>query len=1063
MNRIIAWFAANDVAANLLLGVVLVAGLMTLPTIKQEIFPEAETDLVTVSVPYPGASPSEIEQTINVRIEEKVAGLEGLKRITSTAAEGMGAVTIQAIEGADVRVLLDDVKAQVDSIDTFPEEAEEATVAQVTFRNRVISVAISGNADERTLKRIAEQVRDDLGALPEVSLVTLVGARPYEISVEVSEPVLRRYGLSFSEVADVVRRSSLDLPGGSVRTEGGEILLRAKGQAYAARDFARLVVRARPDGTRLLLGDVAEIRDGFAETDQGVRFDGNTGVLLDVFRVGDQSALTISSAVSAYVESVRPRMPEGIALTTWNDQASILRDRIHTLLVNGLQGLALVFITLAVFLQVRLAFWVAFSIPLALLGAIWMMPTLDVSINLLSLFCFIMVLGIIVDDGTIVAENIYRKKEEGLTGYEAAVQGTSEVSMPVIFGVLTTCAAFLPMLGLPGITGKIMRVFPMTVVPALVFSLIESQLALPAHLKHVLAKSSRFSGPVSRVWERVQEAASNGLAHVVNGYYSPFLNRCLHWRYVTVAAAIGVFVMTGGAIVGGWVSLRWFPDAEADNVVALLTMPRGTTREATQKVLSQLEASATQLRTELESENRSDGPPILHVLASVGEQPFRAAQRVNAGQAAGGESGAHLGEVNIQLAPSAKREFDSMEVARRWRELTGQVPDAVELLYTANLFQSGPAISVQLASSHIDHLGEAAARIKERLAAYPGVYGVADSFRPGKEELVFAIRPAGEALGLTLADLARQVRQGFYGEEAQRVARGREDVKVMVRYPEEGRRTLATLEDMRIRTPSGDEVPLHTVATVTPGRGYALIQRSDRQRIVEVTAEVDPRFGNSNEIVANLKKVVLGSVVDDYQGMSYGFEGEQREQSEAVGGMLRGLGISLILIYALLAMPLGSYIQPFIVMSAIPFGMVGAVVAHGMLGMSMSFLSIFGMVALAGVAVNDSLVLVDYIRRQKLEGVGTLDAVRAAGPARFRAVLLTSLTTFAGLTPILLEQSLQAQFLKPMAVSLGFGVMFSTMVTLVLVPALYLVNDDVLQLVQRLKKTPSPQAALAPE
>jgi multidrug efflux pump subunit AcrB len=1043
VKRVVAWFAANGVAANLVVAMIFVGGLLTLPNVRQEIFPEFDTDLVTVEVVYPGASPEEIEETINIRVEEKISGLEGVKKISSTAVENVGAVKVQAQTGTDPRDLLDDVKARVDSIDTFPEEAEEPVVSEVALRYHVISVAISGDTDERTLKRLADQVRDELSALPEISQVELVGARPYEIAIEVSEEEMRRYGLTFDEVAQTVRQASLDLPGGSVREESGEILLRTKGQAYLGHEFERLVLRTRADGSRLLLGSVAKVRDAFAETDQGARFDGHPSVLLDVFRVGQQSALGISEAVQQYTAKAALRMPPGIRIETWNDEAAILRSRIQTLVNDGIQGLLLVFINLALFLQMRLALWVTFSIPMSVLGTIWLMPTLDVSINLLSLFCFIMVLGIVVDDATVIAENVYKKKEQGLRGLDAVIKGSTELAVPVIFGVLTTCAAFLPMAYLPGATGKIMRVFPLTVIPALLFSLVDSQLCLPSHLRHVMDHVEKPAKGIALRWKRVQDACNNGLQRFIDRVYRPTLERALEWRYATAAGAFSVVMMTIASVAGGWVGMTWFPEAEADNVVALLTMPQGTPKEATAEVLSRLEASAAVLRGQLERESPTEGGPYRHILTSVGEQPYRAAQRQHAGLGLGsGGGGAHLGEVNIQLASAEERRFDSNEVARRWRELTGPVPDAIELLYTASLFNPGPPISIQFASSRMEDLREASSRLKATLEGYPGVYGVTDSFRPGKQEMRIAIRPEGEALGLSLADLARQVRQGFYGEEVQRVARGREDIKVMVRYPEDRRRSIATLEDMRVRTPSGAEVPFSTVARVEHGRGFAIIERADRRRVVTVSAEVDAGVGNANRIVADLQKTMLPQLVSDYQGLTWDFEGEQREQREALSSMLAGLGVSLVMIFGLMAIPLKSYIHPLMVMSAIPFGLVGAVFAHWLFGRDLSFLSMFGIVALVGVIVNDCLVLVDYINERREEGQPVRDVVRAAGPARFRAIFLTSSTTFIGLVPIVTERSLQAQFLVPMAISLGFGSVAATFISLVLVPCLYLIVED---------------------
>ena len=1044
MKGIIAWFADNGVAANLLMWVMIIGGLVAAPHIPQEVFPEFDTDRIIVSVPYPGAAPSEVEVSINQRIEERIGGVEGVKRVTSTAAEGNGAVTIEALAGTDVRALLDDIKAQVDAIDTFPEEAEEPLVQELILRRHVLSVAVAGHTDEFTLKRLAERVRNDLATLPGITQVELANARPYEISIEVAETVLRRYGLSFDEVADAVRNSSLDLPGGSVKTAAGEILLRTEGQAYQGPEFERIPLRTRADGTRLYLSDVATVVDGFADSDQSSRFDGKPSILVQVFRVGQQSALGVSSTVREYVAGAGRRLPEGITLTVWRDRSQVLRDRLATLRRAGLQGLVLVFLSLALFLRFRLALWVVLGIPLSFLGTLCLMPWLGLSINVLSLFSFILVLGIVVDDAIVVGENIYKKQEEGVDSLEAVISGTQEVSVPVIFGVLTTVAVFVPMFFMPGQTGKIMSMFPAVVIPTLLFSLVESQLILPSHLRHV-GSGRNYTNPVSTLWKRVQSTFTSGLDAFIKSAYTPFLKLALQWRYVAATAMASVVIITVAMVGSGRVRVSFFPDAEADNVVAALTMPQGTPIEVTSAALLKLERSAERLREEL-TKAAGGRSAIQHVLRSVGEQPFTSARSSNGGRAGSAFSGTHVGEVNLELVGGDERPMDSASVAQRWRELTAPIPDALELTFSASLFSAGAAIDIQFQGPSFEHLTAAAARTKQQLAGYPGTAEITDSFRPGKQEATLSITPQGEALGLTLADLAGQLRQGFYGEEAQRVQRGREDIKVMVRYPEDERRVLASVENMRIRTPTGVEVPFATVASISFGRGYATIQRADRMRIVHVTADVDPNLADANRILADLKATLLPQLVSDYPSLSYTLEGEQREQRDTFGTLLGGMGVALLVIYALMAVPLRSYVHPLLVMSAIPPGIVGAVWAHILLGLSLSFMSIFGIIALIGVVVNDSLVLVDYANRQRDGGVPLFEAVMSAGVRRFRPILLTSLTTFAGLTPILLERSLQAQFLVPMAVSLGFGVVFATVISLVIVPCGYLVLDDLADL-----------------
>ncbi|MDP6037680.1 MAG: efflux RND transporter permease subunit, partial [Candidatus Latescibacteria bacterium] len=684
---------------------------------------------------------------------------------------------------------------------------------------------------EKTLKIIVDKVRDDNANIPGITQVDLTSSRPYEISIEVSENDLRRYGLTFNEIATAVRRSSIDLPGGSIRTQGGEILLRTKGQAYRGQEFETLVLRTRPDGTHLRLGDVATVVDGFAETDQSAQFDAKPTVIVQVYRIGDQNALNITTKVKEYINATQPRMPDGIELTVWADFSRILNGRLDLMLRNGRMGFILVFIALTMFLRLRLAFWVALGIPISFLGAISMMPFLDASINLISLFAFIVVLGIVVDDAIIVGENIYRHYQMGKRGLRAAIDGAREVYIPVIFAVLTSIAAFSPLLTVDGNMGKIMKLIPQIVILTLIFSLIESLFILPAHLAHSKMDSdhngeSWWHRTISNRWNRLQDAVSGGLLTFVDRYYRPFIEWALQWRYLTLTWGISTLFLTVGLVGGGWIKFVFFPNVDADNVVALLTMPQGTPVEVTKNAVRRLEKSALELKREIEGD--AQGTIFRHVLASVGEQPFRAAQNRNGGGNATFSS-AHLGEVNIELVPSENRNIGSVELAKRWRELTGPVPDAVELTYSSSLFSAGEAINIQFSGPDYAELREVAEKFKSKLGEYPGVIDISDSFRPGKQEVKLSLTQQAETLGITLVDLARQVRQGFYGEEAQRIQRGRDDIRVMIRYPESERRSLGNLEDMRIRTPNGGEVPFAIAAKADLGRGYASIRRADRQ------------------------------------------------------------------------------------------------------------------------------------------------------------------------------------------------------------------------------------------
>jgi multidrug efflux pump subunit AcrB len=1060
MQGLIAWFARNGVVANLLMFLIIVMGLMTIPGLKKEVFPELAIDIITVTVPYRGAAPEEVEEGVCIRVEEAVQDLDGIKKLSSTASEGTGTVTIEVETGYDTRKVLDDVKSRVDAIDTFPEETEQPIIQEVTNRFQVINISIAGDTDELTLKRLGEQVRDEITLLPGITQVALRNARPYEISIEVSEEALRRYGLTFDDVAQAVRRSSLDLPGGSVKTDSGEILLRTKGQAYWGPEFEKLTLLTRPDGSRLLLSDVAKVIDGFEDTDQAARLDGKPAVLVQVYRVGDQNALDVAAAVHEYVENLKGRLPEGIAVTTWADTAKLLRSRMDLLLRNALSGLILVFIVLALFLRLRLAFWVTFGIPLSFLGTIAAMPAMDISVNMISLFSFILVLGIVVDDAIVVGERIFSTQKESAQGVEGVVKGAQEVAIPVIFGVLTTVAAFAPMLFVPGTNGKIWRVIPGIIIPTLLFSLMESQLILPAHLSHHREARKGRRNPLIRAWNGFFDFFENGSNWFVNRIYRPALDFAVEWRYLTVALALTTLVLTLGLVGGGMVKFVFFPQVESDNIVANLTMPMETPSSVTAEAIRRIEATAEVLGREVQEKYGSS--PFLHVLTSIGEQPFRTQASRNSGNANASYSGAHLGEVNIELTPSEQRQITSGELAARWRELTGGIPGAVELTFTSDLMGGGKAIDIQLAGPEIQDLRETAAEIKDRLAEYPGVIDISDSFRGGKPEVKLAITPKAETLGLTLQDLGRQVRQGFFGEEAQRIQRGRDDIRVMVRYPEEHRRSLGDLEAARIRTPDGGEVPFSTVAQAQQGRGFATITRVDRQRAINVTAEVDEAVANANEVIADLQAGFLADLLARHPGVTYSLEGEQRDQVESVQALMDGFVVALFAIYAMMAIPFRSYLQPLIVMSAIPFGIVGAIWGHILMGLDVSLLSLCGVIALAGVVVNDSLVLVDFVNSHRAATGKIKEAVIAAGTTRFRPILLTSLTTAAGVTPLMLERSVQAQFLIPMAVALVFGVLFSTFITLGLVPSLYVILED-LQRAVRWAWGARPAAETAPD
>jgi multidrug efflux pump subunit AcrB len=1052
MERAIEWFSRNHVAGNFLMLAVMLAGFTTWFTLKKEIFPETSIDALVVRIPYPNATPEEVERGVCVPVEEAVADLAGIKKLRSSSSQNVGVVTVEVETGHDVRDVMSDVKSRVDAIDNFPEEAEKPVLEEILIKAPVMSLTVVADTDEATLRKLAEQVRDDLltyqvpppdnvgdflsqaiRGKPRISQVQIAGVRPYEISIEVSEDKLRKLGLTLAQIADAVRRSSIDLPGGSVRTEGGEIILRSLGKRYRADEFRDIVVSTRPDGSVVVLADVAEIRDAFEDVDLSSRFDGGDAVVVNIFRVGNEDTLALSGMVKRYVAESPKRLPEGVSLSVWNDQSVYLQGRLNLLKKNAVAGLLLVLLVLAMFLRPSLAFLVALGIPLSFAGGIWLMPMLGISINMISLFAFILVLGIVVDDAIVTGENVYTRIQAGEHPRIAAVKGTQEVSVVVVFGVLTTVVAFTPMLMLSGVSGKIWPNIPLVVIPTLLFSLVQSKFVLPGHLALLAPRSEEV--PKNPLF-RLQRKIANGLEWFIRHIYQPALEKCLRSRYVTSAAFLSLLILTAGVVGGNWIKFKFFPEVEGDILSSKVELAQGVPFSETQRVVERIEAAARELGARYRDD--AGGGVVKHILASAGSQPFQSG--FNPG---GPPAATHLGEVTLELSAAAGRSISSSELVDHWRDLTGHIPGVVNLTFQAEAAGGGNAIDLNLSGGSLEHLDEATAWVKSELAKYPGVIDIADSSRTGKDELRFVeLTPAGRAAGLRLDDVAKQVRDAFYGNEVQRLQRGRDEVKVMVRFPRDERRTLESIEEMKIRTPAGEELPLKQVVHFEPGRGPAQINRTDRQRSVKVTADIEGDL-TGNDIMKDFKPQVLEQVSVRFPGVRYAFEGEQEDQANSVREMGIGFAGALVMMYVLIAIPLRSYWQPLIIMSVIPFGLIGAVAGHALLGLNLSIMSLCGIVALAGVVVNDSLVMVDYVNRHRAEAGSLRQAAVQAGGRRFRAILLTSLTTFVGLAPMLLETDVQGRFLVPMAVSLAFGILFATVITLLLVPCIYLILDDV--------------------
>lgn len=1013
--------AGHSVAANLLMALFLVGGLFWALQIKKEVFPDFELDIVTISVPYPGASPEEVERGIILVIEEAVEGLVGIKEFTATAREGVGTVSVEILEGENIQRLAQDIKNEVDRITSFPEEAEEARVVIAERKRSVVSLALYGNQNEWILREVAEDIRDRLIQDSDITQVEMEGVRNYEISIEIAQKTLRSLNLTLEEVAGRIRRASVELPAGAIKTESGDILVRMKERRDYGVEFGKIPLITTNDGTEVLLEDIATIKDGFEETDNFATYNGQPAVKIQVYRVGDQTPISVSDAVRRQMKTINQILPSGLALEARNDRSEIYRQRMNLMLRNGYLGLGLVFILLAIFLEARLAFWVSLGIPISILGSFLFLPLVGSSINIISMFAFIVTLGIVVDDAIVVGENIYHYRQRGLAWFDAAVRGTREIAMPITFSVLTNMVAFAPMFFVSGFMGKIFIHIPFVVIGVFAVSLIESLFILPAHVGH-----RRRANPGGLFgWLMAQQARfSDFFGRFIRTRYGPFLDLALRNRYLTLSVGLTVLVITVAYIKSGRMGFELFPKVESDYSLATAQLPFGTAVQKTERVQQILVKAAQQVAQE------NGGDQLVRGIFSV----------ING----------NLATVRVYLTPPDDRPISTAGLTELWRKRVGVLSGLEFLKFESDAGGPGrgAAISVELSHRRIDVLEKASAEVAAALGFFPSVTDIDDGFSPGKQQVDFQIKPEGRSLGLRSREVARQVRHAFYGAEVLRQQRGRNEVKVMVRLPKEERVSEYNLEQMVLRTPSGTEVPLKEAVTVKRGRAYTTIDRRNGRRVVTVAADVRPR-SKTDQVLQSLKADALPALQKKYAGLTYSFEGRQADRRDSMRSLMIGLMMALVVIYAMLALPFNSFIQPIIIMLCIPFGIVGAVIGHLIMGYSLSVMSMFGVVALSGVVINDSLVLINFSNRNRQEGMTVPEAVHGAAIHRFRPIMLTTLTTFGGLTPMIFETSRQARFLIPMAVSLGFGIVFATLITLVLVPCFYTVVEDLQRLTGR--------------
>jgi len=1042
MKKALAAFARNTVFANIMLVLIFLSGALAVLSMTRESFPEFSLDMILINVPYPGADPEEVEEGVSRKIEEALEGLEGLKLIETTSKENISSTRLEIHESYDTDKVMDEVRTKINAISTFPEDAEKPIIQELTVLDPVMLIYLSADMSERRIKEWAEQIKDEIQQLPPVSKVSVFGTRDYEIAIEVSEERLRQYGLTFDQVSAAVRRGNMNLGGGTIRTQGEEIRLRTMGRKYTDKELASIVVLAEPDGRIITLDRLADIKDDFSEDPIKGFINGEPAVVISVSKTPEEDALAISEAVSEYVTQRQAQLPQGVNLKVLSDFTDMLRGRINLMVKNGMIGMIVVFLMLYIFLNARLSFWGGLGIPISIAGALVILWGLGGTINMISLFGFIMVLGVVVDDAIVVGEAIYVHRQSGKPPLRAAVDGVSEVGMPVIAAVLTTIVAFVPLLYVGGIMGKFIAIMPAVVIACLSVSLVECMLMLPAHLSDLPkpGKTNKELNRFTRRLERVHQATTNGMEWFVERVYRPFLSKTLYWRYISLCAAIAILMLSLGLVLSGILKFEVMPEIDGFIMTATVEYPSGTPADVTEDTLTRVEAAL--VRLEKKTKTLSGESMLVDRLRLVG-QTLEDLPR----------AGPNFGSVQAFLLPSEKRGVTAKDLMTRWEKEIGPVPGVKSLTFAG--LSSGPPgdpIEVWIQGHNMEDILAAAEDLMARLRRFEGVYQIRSDFSPGKNEIRFALKPDARTLGLTVDDLARQIYSGYYGDEALRLQRGRDDVRVKVRYTADERHRLSDLERVRIRTPNGSEVPLMSVADVTYAPGYAAISRVDGMRRVKVSAGVDSNKANAAEIFAELRAGFFPELMHQYPGLKVAQQGEQKKMREAFQPLMVGYPLALLGIFIVIATIFRSYAQPFVIMLTVPFGIIGAILGHLFMGYDLSMISMFGMVALTGVVVNDAIVLIERINENLAEGMPFFDAIIAGGTRRFRAIFLTTFSTVGGLAPLIMETDFQARFLIPMALSLAAGVAFATVLTLVLVPSLLVILNDLRLLVWRWRK-----------
>ena len=1059
MNGMIKWMAEHPVAANLTMVFVLILGAITAIGMPQKTFPDFTLDTVSISVSYPGASPSEIQESIVRPIEDQLSGIDGIDSISATISEGRGGVNISFLRGADIAEKTEEIKNEVDRITVFPNDANDPIVVQPNNSSRILEIAIHGNASERALKLEAERLKDELVMLDSISFVEVTNTRDYEISIEVSRDALQAYGLTLNEIAGAIRQSSLELPGGSIGTDTVSIPIRTTGRNYTQSDFENIVVRSDDLGGKVYVSDVATVIDGFVDAELTANFNGENSVSVNVFRVGEEQIIQIVEDARKHLNSsFVPSLSPGLDATVWQDDAEGLQDRINLLVENAALGLALVILCLALFLDIRLAFWSAMGIAVSFAATFIVLGLMDLSINQISLFGFILAIGIVVDNAIVVSENVYQKGEQGFSPVQAAVKGTQRIAVPVIFSTLTTIVAFWPLLQLPGTLGKFLADIPIVVMVVLALSLAQALLILPRNLTSLDVSSSYKPNVVFRLLGVVRGIVDAILQWIIRVPIDAVLRLITKGFATLIPIAVSVALMIGtvGLLVHGYVKFTFFPSIETDFVTASIEMNDGTTFAMTERVAEDVRAAAERAGVIMQDRLPNSAPPVIVGINMVVGQGLGGGGP-NGGSAAGG---ATLANVVVQITDPTERTWDATEYESIWREEVGEIASVSKLTVSAELIGAGDPISVELSLPDGQDIGPIIQQLRAELRAIPGVFSIRDDNSTGRLEYELTLREEARLFGITLEDLAQQTRAGFFGIEATSVQRGADNVSVNVRFPKDERDSLSDLYDTQIRTSQGDFIPLSTVAFVKEGLAPTQILRRDGRQVTTVTADLDVSVASSREV----NGLIIGEILPPIQvanpGLLFELGGEQRTQGDAQAALSQALGIALFIIFALLALVFRSYIQPIVVMFAIPLGLIGAVTGHLILNIPVSLLSIFGIIGLAGVVINNSLVMVDVYNEYIRDGMEVREAVIKGTKQRFRPILLTSLTTFLGVYPLITETSLQAQFLIPLAVSIGYGVLIGTLIIVFTVPSVFMVQHHITSLIKAIFVLGQPEEPL---